>query len=639
MPFYAIERPALGLGILKAILKENGHFCSITYANIEFASKIGVRENYYISNLHSKNLIGEWVFSSSIFPTNEQNDSDFLFECFYRGIPAKILLGVREKIPLFLDELTDRLLAETPQIIGCSSTFQQHCASLALLKRVKEKNSDTITMMGGANCDGPMGIATHLNFDWIDFVVSGEADESLPLLCELITQYGTFIPQNKLPPGVIGRTNNLLPLERIGRPQISNIDNLPLPDYSEYLPAVKMAGLDDTIKPGMIIEASRGCWWGQHNQCVFCGINPLSITSRIKNSDKVIEEIEKLISTYGITRIEFSDYILPMHFFTTLIPYLSERKEKLHLLFETSACLTESQIRQLSEAGITWIQPGIESLDDDLLRLLNKASSVYQNIQLLKASQKYGVFVLWNFLANIPGDTEASYEKVIDLLPLLYHLQPPCAFGQLRYDRFSPIFQMNLKLNIQLQPNWPYHYIYPTLSTHALNDIAYFFQKDSKHDSQPSESKTQIFARIESIIEDWKDAFFISRDDIVMKEISADRPRLCMQLLNDEIIIEDTRPCAVDNKYILTGPLSEIYMASTNAPTIHQLYQKLKKSKRFNQSQNEVEQSIEYLIQLKLLIRLQDRLLGLAVEKTDNPYPNHDNYPGGLVRIPRKQKL
>jgi magnesium-protoporphyrin IX monomethyl ester (oxidative) cyclase len=51
---------------------------------------------------------------------------------------------------------------------------------LALLRIIKEKNPDIITLLGGANCEASMGQAAKRNFPWIDFVVSGEADLLFP---------------------------------------------------------------------------------------------------------------------------------------------------------------------------------------------------------------------------------------------------------------------------------------------------------------------------------------------------------------------------------------------------------------------------------------------------------------------------
>jgi hypothetical protein len=77
----------------------------------------------------------------------------------------------------FVDSAAARVLAHKPRIVGCTSTFQQHVASLALLRRIRELDPSVISMMSGENCETQMGRATHRAFPWGDYVVSGEADQ------------------------------------------------------------------------------------------------------------------------------------------------------------------------------------------------------------------------------------------------------------------------------------------------------------------------------------------------------------------------------------------------------------------------------------------------------------------------------
>ena len=78
-----------------------------------------------------------------------------------------------------------RVLATGARVVGCTSTFEQHVASLALLRRIRELDPDVVTMLGGANCETVMGETTHRCFPWVDFVVSGEADGLVSGLCRL----------------------------------------------------------------------------------------------------------------------------------------------------------------------------------------------------------------------------------------------------------------------------------------------------------------------------------------------------------------------------------------------------------------------------------------------------------------------
>ena len=61
-----------------------------------------------------------------------------------------------------------------------ASTFQQNCAGLALLRRIKARYPEIHTVMGGANCEGAMGAALHELFPFVDYVCSGEGDRVFP---------------------------------------------------------------------------------------------------------------------------------------------------------------------------------------------------------------------------------------------------------------------------------------------------------------------------------------------------------------------------------------------------------------------------------------------------------------------------
>jgi len=634
MPFAAVERPSIALGALKGMLLEKDISCSVIYANIDFASKIGLRSYYFINSLPPVTLVGDWIFSAAAFEHSPDTDDMFLSECQKIGIPGKPLMAIREHVTDYIDELAEQLLLDSPKIVGCSSTFQQHCASLALLKRIKEKNPCIVTMMGGVNCDGSMGIVTHKYYKWVDITVSGEGDEILPTLCKHILGCDNSVtPKNHLP-GVIFDDFHTKSLAQIGRARVEDLSCLPFPNYDEYFLSIKAAGFVDSIIPTIMVESSRGCWWGQHKQCSFCGTHPESLKYRYKNAKHVFDEINTLVGLYHIRRIELSDFIMPMEYFSNLLPALAERTDKLNIRIDTIASLNAEHIRKLSQAGATWIQPGIENLDDELLHLLNKGTTAWKNIQLLKSCQKYCVFVGWNFIVDILGDSPELYERIIDWLPLIFHLQPPLGVMPLRYDRYSP-FQMKAKeIGLSLQPFWSYKYVYTSLSAQALNDIAYFFQEDVSLSERKSKRKDTAISTLQQMVENWKDQYFYSRKDIIKREISPDRPSLCMQTVGSEIIIEDTRPCAVEKHYSLTGLIAEIYRICDKAPTFDGLKKMLKKDLKLAQA--DIEAGIDYLVRKKLLLQLKDRLISLAVEPAVDGFPPLDDCPAGLVLIPRQ---
>ena len=118
----------------------------------------------------------------------------------------------------------------------------------------------------------------------------------------------------------------------------------------------------------------------------------------------------------------------------------AESDLEVELFYETKANLKKEQVRALRDAGVTQIQPGIESFSDSVLTLMRKGVTGLQNIQLLKWCTELVVRPYWNVLWGFPGEPAADYERMANIVPLLTHLAPPIGFGGLRLDRFSPNF-------------------------------------------------------------------------------------------------------------------------------------------------------------------------------------------------------
>jgi hypothetical protein len=121
-------------------------------------------------------LLGEWTFSEAAFSNFNPNHEEYFSLVSLGKSQQKILWKIRESATKFIDKLAQQVVNMQPKIVSCSSTFQQHCASLALLRRIRDLNPRITTVMGGANCESEMGLATHREFPWIDYVISGEGD-------------------------------------------------------------------------------------------------------------------------------------------------------------------------------------------------------------------------------------------------------------------------------------------------------------------------------------------------------------------------------------------------------------------------------------------------------------------------------
>jgi hypothetical protein len=129
----------------------------------------------------------------------------------------------------------------------------------------------------------------------------------------------------------------------------------------------------------------------------------------------------------------------------------------------------------MKDAGIEAIQPGIESLSNEVLRLMRKGTTALQNIQLLKWCKEIGIVPHWNLLYGFPGERPADYPAMAQIMDTLHHLEPPHCIDRIRLDRFSPNFFDATKLGIiNVRPDRSYTHIYD-LPERDIAEMAYFF--------------------------------------------------------------------------------------------------------------------------------------------------------------------
>jgi ribosomal peptide maturation radical SAM protein 1 len=195
---------------------------------------------------------------------------------------------------------------------------------------------------------------------------------------------------------------------------------------------------------------------------------------RSKSPERVLAELADQARRYRSFHFEAVDNILDTAYLTKLLPVLAAHETGYEIFYEVKANLSREQLRLMAQAGITHIQPGIESLNSNVLRLMRKGVRASQNINLLRWAQYYGIKVDWNLLWGFPGETEQDYADQAALMPHLRHLTPPVSCARIWLERFSPIFTEQDTFRLRHRsPERSYRYVYP--DGVDLERVAYFF--------------------------------------------------------------------------------------------------------------------------------------------------------------------
>lgn len=491
MPFAVTSWPALGVSLLKSILVAEGHDAKVLYFNYDFSKMVDKELYDKVARGAPQNidLAGEWVFSATLWGDDASSDAAYFREILLgrhtahkKMMDEQALEDMRSKLSDlsarargFIEYCCKAVDWSAVDVVGFTSTFQQHVASLALAKELKKLHPHLTILFGGANCEGRMGWATLRNFPFVDAVCLGEGDAALP---EFLRGLGEGAPKAQ---GFITRDDlrgvDASSLSDAPRPAV-DLESLPFPDFDDFFKDAIPDSDEYRREHRLIFESSRGCWWGQKNHCTFCGLNGSTMAFRQKSGQRAVQELEHLVEKYGkYTRhVTATDSIMPYNYFASFLPRLAELKLEISLFYETKANLKKQQIEAYRLAGLTAIQPGIESLSTDVLRLMRKGVSALQNVQLLKWCHEYGIAPNWNYLAGFPGERAEWYAPLPALVRKLKHLAPPIGVSTLRFDRFSPYTEHPEDFSItQLAPYPSYAHVYRGIESKELTDIAYYF--------------------------------------------------------------------------------------------------------------------------------------------------------------------
>ena len=596
MPFGTVDTPSPALGLLAALLRREGIECRQRYFSLDFAARIGLAD--YVG-FGSYGLSGEWLFSGALFGDEAPAPEYFLRDLRDEGGASEATVGrlrrLRDEAEPFIESCLASMAWGDYDLVGFTSTMFQQVASLALARRLSRAYPGLTIALGGANCEAEMGAELIRRFPFVDLVFSGESDETFPAAVRDLRHGKRPAPR----PGLfVQGDDGVSASDRTVQP-VEDLDRLPYPEYDDYFAELQRSPLSDQLDPVVPFESARGCWWGQRHQCTFCGLNGCSLAFRRKSPDRVHDEIRHLSSRYG-NRLAATDNILDMDFFGTLLPRLAAGPDNVRLFYETKTNLDRQQVDLLRAAGIRSIQPGIESLSDDVLQRMRKGCTALQNVQLLKWCYEYGVWPSWSFLVGIPGESKAEYDKMAGWVPLLAHLPPPVNVMPLRLDRFSPYFLDPASAGLcRVRPMTSYRRIYP-FPEQSVARLAYFFEFEHE-DGRDIWSYARTL--LEAVSDHWRPG--------------AQFGALRMLDTGERLQIQDSRRVARRPFTELRGAEREIYLRCDRARTAEALEREttdLPVDDEFN-----LRSFLGRLVDDGLMLRDGERYLSLAVTPR---YPN-----------------
>ena len=178
----------------------------------------------------------------------------------------------------------------------------------------------------------------------------------------------------------------------------------------------------------LILQLTLGCSW---NRCAFCEMYS-SKKFKVRKEEEIIREIKEVASiSTDIKKVFLADGNAMVLSTSKLLRIINEINKTFPRVTRISAYAlpkdisskTDDELKQLSDAGLKLLYVGIESGDDELLRLINKGETFNSSVDGLQKARKAGI-KLSVMILNGLGGKNYSLQHAINSAKAINLIQP-----------------------------------------------------------------------------------------------------------------------------------------------------------------------------------------------------------------------
>lgn len=421
LPWSLYRHPSAALGALCAYLKQQEPTLEVVCRSdfLDAAAALGF--GCYDRISQSSYDVGEMLYAALCFPERkEQVRAFFISRMEESGAPltgsgsfldpeihgerptwSSAFDVIQARLEAHLDRVAEEV-AGRYELVGLTTCFGQLFANLALSMRIKRRSTGTRIVLGGSTVSERVGPSLLRELDCFDYVIQGEGEQPLLALARGLAAAEDVSGLKGL---ITRETASVLPR---GAPfwEVSDVNNLPIPDYSEY--ASRAEALNFLWL--MTVEGSRGCWWDRAKRtgnpkatCHFCNLNVQWSGYREKGAERLVSEVVALNERYHNNVLFFLDNIIRLKGVDEFAQRLIDTGKDWVIFYEMRANIRPHELLMLWQAGVRFVQFGIESLSESYLKRIGKGTSVITNLQVMKICHELGISNGANLLTDFPG--------------------------------------------------------------------------------------------------------------------------------------------------------------------------------------------------------------------------------------------
>lgn len=309
------------------------------------------------------------------------------------------------------EHLTEYLNNNKFDIIGVSiiAGYFQYRKLVAISAAINKSKNRPFYILGG---HGPTPDPEFfLRKTQAEAVVMGEGELTIVELLDTLAKGGSLSKVK----GIAYKDGNKVNInERRGL--IQSIDSLPFPAYNlfpiDYYRLLRASHTKNT-EFAMPILSGRGCTF----TCNFC--YRMDEGFRPRSNESIVEEINMLKKDFSIKRFIFSDELLMSSVQRTTSLCESFLKANLNIKWCCNGRLNYAKpelLKLMKKAGCVFINYGIESMDDQVLKNMNKALTTKMIVEGIEATLTARISPGFNIIFGNIGENKEILNRGVEFL-------------------------------------------------------------------------------------------------------------------------------------------------------------------------------------------------------------------------------
>ncbi len=322
------------------------------------------------------------------------------------GHEAKIIDGELEKISL--NEIIERSIKYKPDVVVLTGMTPFYNIAVECAALLKTNNVNASICVGGPHTTIMADKAFNKEFD---FGFVGDGEESWVKFLQAKEKKIGFHEV----PGLMYREDGKI--KKVKRAHATkDLDAYPMAAYHLLKMGEYKIGTLKGRLPFTSIQTFRGCPW----KCIFCASDALDTTRILKRSIKsIVDEMEHVVKKYNVRHFMVIDDVLTLVRKRTVELCNEIINRNLNITFEGSTranLLDEELVTLLRKAGLIRLSFGLETVDEDMRKTMNKKVPLEAYSKSNELLNKYDIEALNSVMIGLPGETEENVWKTLNFL-------------------------------------------------------------------------------------------------------------------------------------------------------------------------------------------------------------------------------